>query len=108
MFNCLDLYSEQCNGEETLDIIWCDSKIARMEKIARGANVKPAGGGGTSFAPVTNYLVEHDGEYSGLIYFTDGYCDDFGTNPNIPCIWLLPAPCKSFDPPFGATVVFND
>jgi len=32
---------------------------------------------------------------------TDGHSSDFGTDPRLPVLWVLTAPHRRFNPPFG-------
>ncbi len=61
-------------GIEAIDVIQFDTEVkggpASLKRARR--SVKVAGRGGTSFAPVIEFLDEHR-DYDGAIIFTDGY-----------------------------------
>jgi predicted metal-dependent peptidase len=98
-FKCLDIYN-QTNEDTELLILWCDHELAEPEILTRDHELKPKGGGGTSYEPVMTWLKTHEDDYAGLIYFTDGYCDEFGDEPNIPVLWVVYGRGE-FKPPFG-------
>lgn len=87
-------------------IIWCDAAVAGVQDIEPDEDLElnPKGGGGTAFSPVFEYVEANDINLSALVYFTDGYCDDFPkSEPNYPTMWAV-MDNKSFNPPFGETV----
>ena len=100
ILGCLDTYAER-GQEPELTVIWCDAEIAAVQEVTDAEDIKPAGGGGTSFAPVMQYLREQDMKPAALIYVTDGYCNDFGKEPDCPVLWILTRTNDSFKPPFG-------
>ena len=64
-----------------------------MEKFSAvepfdGGKFKFAGGGGTSFTPVFEYLKKEQDEPDLLIYFTDGYGDK-PEKPSFPVMWVI-------------------
>jgi predicted metal-dependent peptidase len=90
-------------------ILTCDTQVyddytLTNGNIARLAQLKIKGGGGTDFRPVFNKLKDSDTK--ALIYFTDGY----GTFPDKPerfvTIWALSE--KTIKPPFGELVYMRD
>jgi predicted metal-dependent peptidase len=94
---------------ETIKIIWFDSNIAGEEFYEHGKTLSPKGGGGTNYAPVMEYAnSEEGGGYNGLIIITDGYCNKFGTEPPMACLWILTRKNDSFKPPFGEVIRFSE
>jgi predicted metal-dependent peptidase len=87
-------------GAVELCVAWCDTEL-HEQVIQSAAECKPEGGGGTSYAPV----IDHYSDIAGMIYYTDGYCDDFGNTPEYPVVWLLNGDNKKFNPPYG--IVLN-
>lgn len=88
---------------ESLTIIDCDSSIHNVfyvEDCASVMELEFKGGGGTSFAPVLNYVAEHGTD--ALIYFTDLYGEENLAEVDYPIIWI----CTSDHPPsnIGETV----
>ena len=45
------------------------------------------GRGGTRFAPVFEYVDDHQLNPDCVIYFTDLECNDFGPDPGYPVLW---------------------
>lgn len=84
-----------------ITLAWCDS-MAYIQEFSSDEEIeyKPKGGGGTSFVPVFDYAEGHD----CIIYFTDGFCDDF-PEPHENTLWATTL--KSFKPPFGEVIIIN-
>lgn len=87
-------------------LILCDADIQKhwkkmnLGKLLKGVDVK--GRGGTSYRPVFTLIKKKRIKPHVIIYFTDGYCEDFPPNPRISTIWVLPKEGSSdFKPPFG-------
>lgn len=88
-------------------VIYSDHKVAKVETFQKGDEVKfsPKGGGGTSFVPTFEYLEKENINPLFLIYFTDGYCDDYPPEPSFPVFWIINSGgTKDFKPPFGKVV----
>lgn len=80
-------------GDYRLKVICCDTKIQSVETFTPetpfdGKKVRFAGGGGTSFTPVFDYLKKSKEEVNLLIYFTDG-CGDIPEKPPYPVMWVI-------------------
>jgi predicted metal-dependent peptidase len=94
---------------EKIVVMYCDTQVyseATQEFYPYDDIIlEPKGGGGTRFSPVFEE-VEHLGlEPVCLIYSTDGYCNDFPSEPpDYPVLWLLTEDNRSFDPPFGEII----
>ena len=52
-------------------------------------NVKPHGGGGTMFSPVTEYINNMESLPACVVFLTDLECDDFGVAPSCPVLWCV-------------------
>jgi predicted metal-dependent peptidase len=89
-----------------LIVIWCDSDIKGVERFSRGEDIQlhPKGGGGTDFAPPFNWLEQEGIEPVGMIYLTDGYCDDFAPTPPYDVLWCVYGGNKNFNPPYGKVI----
>lgn len=91
----------------SVDVLYCDAKVHRVDTFERGEHIdmKPAGGGGTSFAPVFQHYESESAEPPAvLVYFTDMY-GDFPAASDYPVIW---ASTSSIDvAPFGDVVPIN-
>ena len=108
IMHCLDCYDSNGQGME-IDVLYCDTELHGHETLTSGdmpyQEIK-GGGGGTMFSPVMEefkdrqYLTE---DPAALIYMTDGCCDDFGDDPEIPVLWMMVGDYynKTFKPPFG-------
>ena len=71
-------------------------------------DLKPMGGGGTTYSPVWEYIKEHQIECHMAVYATDGYCSDFGEEPPYPVYWvIIPGGMQGFDPPFGQVLYIS-
>ena len=88
-----------------LTVIYVDSEVAGVDLIDSWnpvVNLKPKGGGGTSFAPGFEHVEAEGIEANFGLYLTDGYSNDFPEQaPNYPFIWVLTETYRGFDPPFG-------
>ena len=71
-------------------------------------DMKPKGGGGTSFVPGFDYLKEKDMDLACVVYFTDGECNDFPKTQEYETIWCLTYRNKRFNPPFGEVIFLVD
>ena len=88
-----------------LAVLYVDAKVRNVEIFDPEDHVvmNPKGGGGTDFIPAFDYLEEVDIVPAVFIYFTDGHCDSFPTEPEYPVLWAVYGN-KNFQPPFGETL----
>jgi len=80
--------SETCNR---IDGIGVDTKVNCEFKLEKGKtpNLKDLlSGGGTNFQPAFDY-AKKKGDYSGIVYFTDGYNFDSFITHSIPVIFAI-------------------
>jgi predicted metal-dependent peptidase len=85
---------------QRLHLVYWDDGVARHE-IYDDASADaltyagPRGGGGTTFAPVLDYLQSSGVQPQCLIAFTDGHITDWGEPPSYPVLWVVSgdAPC---------------
>jgi len=101
-------------GEYDLTVIHCDAEVSHVEHFDDANRLDPSrewtahGGGGTSFAPVFDYVDQHpELEPSLLIYFTDGYGDAPTQAPAYPVMWLLTKGGRT-PAPWGTVVQFKN
>lgn len=100
---------EDSGNKEPLTVLYCDTEVHAAEELNYGDKPHPQGGGGTRFSPVFKYIDKKDLLPKGVLYFTDGFCSDFGPTPEYDVAWVLHEPsAPSFDPPFGAVFKWND
>jgi len=110
IYQIKELYEE---NEEPIHLLYCDCGEVHHQVWHNKQDLPELiGGGGTSYAPVMKWLrkkkSENLEEIKVLLYLTDGECDEFGLNPEIPIIWLvldIYNSAKEFSPPFGKKVV---
>ena len=95
-----------------LTLLWCDCKlhdgsVVEITDAAELREVKPVGGGGTSYAPVLDWIAKNNrGEVPDLmIGFTDGEVNHPKRAPEFPIIWA----CNTGNNfPFGKVVRINN
>lgn len=90
-------------GCDELHIIYWDDGVRNHEtyKFATGqqlSRTQPAGGGGTSFAPVLEYMEAHDIKPDVMVVTTDGYVSDYGKKPDFPVLFAV---STDQTPPWG-------
>ena len=95
---------------EKVTVIYCDTKIHRVDEFSRGDEfeLKAQGRGGTSFAPVFEYVEREGINPAALVYFTDMCCNRYGTAPDCPVLWLSTGDTGYGIPPFGEVVRLTD
>ena len=96
-FHLLQKFIEQFNGlvssvdYQEIIVIGCSTQVNSIYRFTEGQKIEDLylrGGGGTRFHPVFDWVKENAVEPSGLIYFTDLKCLDFGDPPPYPVLWL--------------------
>ena len=89
-----------------IHIIYFDSEVCHYDYFKNEEPVlKPHGGGGTDFAPVFDYMREHDIEPVCNIFLTDMCCSSFGNPPDCPVLWV--SNMKYEEPPFGEAILME-
>lgn len=101
------LASCEKHGQQSLTVVWCDTEV-HTQVVETERDLAPKGGGGTMFSPVFKWVNTHRPATKGVVYATDGYCDDFGPEPEYPVLWVLTAPNDGFTPPFGEIACVMD
>lgn len=87
-------------GIERTTILWCDTSIRSVQEFTQDEAItpKPAGGGGTDFRPVFEWVTRQAETPTLLLFLTDG-CGYFpDTAPDYPVVWVG---VSNFQPPFG-------
>ena len=84
-------------------VIYFDSEVSHYDSFGQDdrPEIKPHGGGGTAFSPVFNYMQDNDINPVACVFLTDLCCNDFGTEPDCPVLWVT---THSEDAPFGEVV----
>ena len=85
----------QKTGAE-ITLIECDSSISYVGKFDYRRSVEIHGRGGTDFQPPIDYYNERKGQFSCLIYFTDGECCPPENAPR-DMLWVLSEQSKMND-----------
>jgi len=90
---------------EKMTIIYCDTRVNRIDEFEPDdsmVQLHMCGGGGTSFQPVFDKVVELGIEPAAMIYITDLY-GPRPTKPEYPVLWVTTEK-SSANPPFGQMV----
>lgn len=88
-------------------VITCDAKVQQVFEISQydiPLKLNIEGRGGTKYSPVFDYIRNQNLSVVCVIYFTDGKCNDFGKDPQIPVLWVLKNRIRPWYPPFGETI----
>lgn len=87
----------------TIHVLYFDSDVCHYDKFTQDdeLSIAPHGGGGTDFAPVFQYMLDHDINPVACVFLTDLCCDSFGDEPACPVLWVTTTPGKA---PFGEVV----
>lgn len=105
-FGCINGILRQTRPE-TVHVVYCDAEVANTQVFKAedypltSKKMKPAGGGGTDFRPVFEYVKEKRINPCALLYLTDMYGSFPDKAPNYPVIWCATSEKKA---PFGKTL----
>ncbi len=100
-----EIHTVKSEGNPTaIHLIYFDSEVSHYVKFGRDddVHVEPHGGGGTDFAPVFEYMEQHQIEPVAVIFLTDLCCNSFGNEPSCPVLWVS---TDEGTAPFGEVVV---
>lgn len=92
---------------ERVFVVWCDSKVHKVDECTDTEDVgglKPAGGGGTDFRPVFDWIEEEGHQPDALVYLTDGYGSFPDAAPKYPVLWGNISGKNAVNYPFGDVV----
>lgn len=70
-------------------VIECDQMVQRVTDYAGKTPTTIAGGGGTSFNPVFQWLRDQSRQFDGLVYLTDGHAPAPTVRPREKVLWVL-------------------
>ena len=70
-------------------IIECDTQINKEYDYNGLTPEIIFGGGGTSFVPCIDYYNQHWKQYNNMVYFTDGYGDQYDCKPLRKVLWVI-------------------
>lgn len=87
----------------TLHVVYFDHDICHHDCFTPEdtLEINPHGGGGTRFSPVFAHLQEQGIEPAACVFLTDLCCDDFGSDPGYPVLWVSD---HGSEAPFGEVV----
>lgn len=96
--------------ETTVDVVYVDTRVCKHEEIcASDIHLHPKGGGGTDFRPGFKFIEKLDKGHACILYFTDGWCNEFPKNVDLPTLWIItPNGHPNFTPPFGEVINLED
>jgi predicted metal-dependent peptidase len=90
--------------ETQIEVIYVDYMVNGHESVdICNLELHSKGGGGTDFRPGFKHIIDNNLDVSCIIYFTDGYCNSFPNDPEIPTLWIINSP-HTFTPPFGEVI----
>lgn len=83
-------------GDYELTVIQCDADVSSCDTYTPDTpldfnnGIEMTGGGGTSFCPPFDYILDNQIECDIMLYATDGYGDAPKTNPlGVPVMWVI-------------------
>jgi predicted metal-dependent peptidase len=85
----------RCGADITL--IQCDAVVQEVVTYKPSMTVTVKGGGGTNFDPVLELIKKSKNNYSGVIYFTDGYAPSPTIKIKQSLIWVITPDGKTGD-----------
>jgi predicted metal-dependent peptidase len=88
------------------EVIQADYSVQHVDHFDAGDDleVELFGGGGTRFSPVFDYIGEAGLNPTCMVYFTDGWCDEYPEyTPDYPVLWVVTRR-DGFEPPFGEVI----
>lgn len=88
---------------ERIRVVYFDSDVCHMDTFEQQDEVfvEPHGGGGTDFAPVFSYMLQHNIAPVAVVFLTDLCCNSFGDAPDCPVLWVT---TERGTAPFGEIV----
>lgn len=94
---------EDCHPSK-LHMIFFSHEVCAYDMVERDGEYKfnPRGGGGTAFSPCFKFMEENDINPVACVFLTDLCCDDFGSAPDYPVLWVS---TERGTAPFGEVVL---
>ena len=89
-------------------VLYFASSVTRYEVFAQDEDLdlKPNGTGGTAFSPIFRYCRDHDISPACAVILTDLYCNDYGSTPEYPVLWVSTG--ATGPTPFGEVVMLRE
>ncbi len=75
---------------QLIHVVWCDAQVHKVDTVENAMDIdglKPAGGGGTRFEPVFEWIAEQSLAPDALVYLTDGLGSFPADAPAYPVVW---------------------
>ena len=75
---------------QLIHVVWCDAQVHKVDTVENAMDIdglKPAGGGGTRFEPVFDWIDEQSLAPDALVYLTDGLGSFPSQAPGYPVVW---------------------
>lgn len=96
----------------TLHVVMIDTAVRHTQDLTKEdmpIKLEMFGGGGTKFSPLFKHVETMEEQPMAVIYLTDLQCKDYGTEPEIPVLWIKTSHDSYYDayygsPPFGEVV----
>ncbi|AEO93821.1 HNH endonuclease [Bacillus phage G] len=101
IIGCMNQFSGKVKGH----LVYCDARVAAVYDLEDTEHSTPAGGGGTAFEPVFQWVEENLEECSGVAYLTDMYASFDFKIPNYPVLWA--STTKNMEAPWGTTTYLD-
>lgn len=98
---CMNQFGGKVRGH----LIYCDAAIGAVYDLEDAEHSIPAGGGGTDFEPVFEWVEENLEDCSGVAYLTDMYSSFDFKVPHYPVLWV--STTKSIEAPWGNTTYID-
>ena len=88
---------------ERVHVLYFDTKVLRHDEFEDDDTVSmsPCGGGGTAFSPIFKFIDEQGIDPQCCVVLTDLCCNDFGSEPTYPVLWVSNDQTKA---PWGQVV----
>lgn len=88
---------------ERVHVLYFDTKVLRHDEFEDDDTVSmsPCGGGGTAFSPIFKFIDEQGIDPQCCVVLTDLCCNDFGSEPTYPVLWVSNGQTKA---PWGQVV----
>jgi predicted metal-dependent peptidase len=88
---------------EAIHVVYCDSAVQSVQEFGPSDPIQlaPAGGGGTDFRPVFQWVDDNSITPACLIYLTDLCCLQYPQVPSYPVLWATDSRRAA---PFGETI----
>ena len=75
---------------QLIHVVWCDAMVHKVDTVENAMDIdglKPAGGGGTRFEPVFEWIADQSMAPDALVYLTDGLGSFPKDAPAYPVVW---------------------